>query len=96
LPRSGGLRWGRVWGMLYTARSDAWPPSARSCSATSSRSKAVSFSTDCRLRSRRNEVGCTCNPKAGPATLRGTCATFIGGQMSRQGSPVNYEFLRSK
>ena len=40
-PRSGGLRWGRVWGMLSTARSDAWPPSARSSSATSSPYKAV-------------------------------------------------------
>ena len=57
--RGGGLRLGRVWGMLSTARSGAWPPSGRSSSAKSRPSKAVTISTDCRSRSRRNEARCT-------------------------------------
>jgi len=60
-PRSGGLRWGRVWGMLSTARSDAWPPSAAEralikCHIFSIQGRE--YSTDGCPRSRRSEARC--------------------------------------
>ena len=59
VPAKRGVALGPGLGNAMQRLPDAWPPSARSSSATSSPSKAVRISSDCRPRSRSNEARCT-------------------------------------